>query len=44
MTARSATPEKKVELWPRIEASYKAYASYRRRTTHDIPIVLCTPR
>jgi deazaflavin-dependent oxidoreductase (nitroreductase family) len=44
MTARSATPEEKLELWPRIEASYKPYASYRRRTTRDIPIVICELR
>jgi len=44
MSTRSATPEEKAELWPRIEASYKPYGSYRRRTTRDIPIVICEPR
>jgi deazaflavin-dependent oxidoreductase (nitroreductase family) len=44
MSARTATPEEKAELWPRIETSYKPYASYRRRTARDIPLVICTPR
>jgi deazaflavin-dependent oxidoreductase (nitroreductase family) len=44
MSARTATSEEKAELWPRIEASYKPYASYRRRTARDIPLVICTPR
>jgi hypothetical protein len=42
--ARSASPEEKAELWPRIVAAYKPYGSYRRRTTRDIPLVICEPR
>jgi deazaflavin-dependent oxidoreductase (nitroreductase family) len=44
MSARTATPEEKEKLSPRIEASYRPYGSYRRRATRDIPIVICVPR
>jgi deazaflavin-dependent oxidoreductase (nitroreductase family) len=44
MRARPATPEEKIELWPRVERSYKGYALYRRRTKRDIPLVICEPR
>jgi deazaflavin-dependent oxidoreductase (nitroreductase family) len=44
MRARPATSEEKVELWPQVEKSYKGYASYRRRTKRDIPLVICEPR
>ena len=42
--ARSATPEEKAELWPRVAAAYKPYAGYQRRTTRDIALVICEPR
>jgi deazaflavin-dependent oxidoreductase (nitroreductase family) len=44
MRARPATPEEKAKLWPRVEKSYKGYASYRHRTKRDIPLVICEPR
>lgn len=43
-TARTATPEEKAELWPRIVAAYRAYDGYQRRTERQIPVVICTPR
>jgi deazaflavin-dependent oxidoreductase (nitroreductase family) len=43
MVARVASPEEKAELWPRIVASYRGYAGYRRRTNRDIPVVICEP-
>ena len=43
MTARTATPEEKAELWPKITASYKGYAGYQKRTERDIPVVICEP-
>jgi deazaflavin-dependent oxidoreductase (nitroreductase family) len=43
MTARTATPEEKAELWPRIVATYKGYAGYQRNTDRDIPVVICEP-
>lgn len=43
-TARTATPDEKLRLWPRAVATYKGYAGYQRRTDRDIPVVVCTPR
>ena len=43
MRARTADAEEKAELWPRITATYKGYASYQRRTERDIPLVICEP-
>jgi deazaflavin-dependent oxidoreductase (nitroreductase family) len=39
--ARTASAEEKAELWPKIVASYKGYASYQQRTDRDIPVVIC---
>ncbi|ART67420.1 nitroreductase [Mycobacterium dioxanotrophicus] len=39
--ARTASPDEKAELWPNIVASYKGYANYQKRTTRDIPVVIC---
>lgn len=44
MRARTATPEERAELWPRVVATYRGYASYQRRTSREIPIVICEPR
>jgi deazaflavin-dependent oxidoreductase (nitroreductase family) len=44
MRARVATPQEKTELWPRAVTTYKHYASYQRRTTRDIPLVVCDLR
>jgi len=41
--ARTATPEEKAELWPRVVAAYKGYAGYQKRTERDIPVVICEP-
>ena len=41
--ARTATAAEKADLWPRIVAEYKGYASYQERTDRDIPVVICTP-
>ena len=41
--ARTATAEEKAELWPRVVAAYKGYAGYQRRSSRDIPLVICTP-
>lgn len=42
--ARPASPEEKAELWPRVVAAYQGYGSYQRRTSRDIPLVICEPR
>ncbi|ORA31190.1 nitroreductase family deazaflavin-dependent oxidoreductase [Mycobacterium aquaticum] len=39
--ARTASPDEKAELWPKIVASYQGYANYQKRTTRDIPVVIC---
>jgi deazaflavin-dependent oxidoreductase (nitroreductase family) len=44
MVARTATPEERAELWPRVVAAYAGYADYQRRTTREIPLVVCTAR
>jgi deazaflavin-dependent oxidoreductase (nitroreductase family) len=44
MRARTASPSEKAELWPRIVAAYRGYAGYQRRTSRDIPVVICEPR
>jgi deazaflavin-dependent oxidoreductase (nitroreductase family) len=43
MTARTATPEEKAELWPRITAKYRGYGGYQKRTDRDIPVVILEP-
>jgi len=44
MRARTATPDEKAELWPKIVAAYKGYDGYQRNTSRDIPVVICEPR
>lgn len=43
MTARTAAPAEKDELWPSIVASYDGYDGYAKKTTRDIPVVICEP-
>ena len=43
MRARRASAEEKAALWPRVAAAYPGYAEYQRRTTRDIPVVICEP-
>jgi deazaflavin-dependent oxidoreductase (nitroreductase family) len=38
---RLASPEEKSELWPLVVAAYRGYAGYQKRTTRDIPLVIC---
>lgn len=42
--ARTATPQEKGRLWPRLVDAYPAYAVYQRRTDRDIPVVLLERR
>jgi len=44
MRARQASPEEKAELWPRVVAAYQGYGGYQRRTSRDIPLIICEPR
>ena len=41
--ARTATPEERAELWPRITSSYSGYGDYQKRATREIPVVICDP-
>jgi deazaflavin-dependent oxidoreductase (nitroreductase family) len=43
MRARTASPAEKAELWPRIVSVYPGYARYQRKTSRDIPVVICEP-
>jgi deazaflavin-dependent oxidoreductase (nitroreductase family) len=43
MRARTASPEEKRALWPRLVAMYRDYDDYQARTTRDIPVVICEP-
>ncbi len=41
--ARRASPEEKARLWPRLDAAYRHYPDYRRRTHREIPVVILEP-
>lgn len=40
LTARTATPEERDRIWPRIVATYPGYARYQSRTSRHIPLVV----
>ena len=44
MIARTADVEERAALWPEVVAAYRGYAGYQRRTTRQIPLVICVPR
>lgn len=44
MTARTATPAEKAELWPQITKVNPGYAGYQRKTEREIPVVICEER
>jgi deazaflavin-dependent oxidoreductase (nitroreductase family) len=44
MRARTASDAEKAALWPAIVRAYSGYAGYQRRTSRDIPVVICEPR
>ncbi|KRE25008.1 nitroreductase/quinone reductase family protein [Agromyces sp. Soil535] len=44
MTARAADAGERAELWPKVVSAYRGYAAYQRRTTREIPLVICEPR
>jgi deazaflavin-dependent oxidoreductase (nitroreductase family) len=44
MRARLASPQEKAQLWPRVVAAYRGYGGYQRRTSRDIPVIICEPR
>ncbi|MGY4857186.1 nitroreductase/quinone reductase family protein [Cryobacterium sp. AP23] len=44
MRARTAGAAEKAALWPRIVRANPGYAGYQRKTSRDIPVVICEPR
>jgi deazaflavin-dependent oxidoreductase (nitroreductase family) len=42
--ARPATPEEASDLWPLVLLAYRPYGSYQRRSSRDIPLIICEPR
>ena len=42
--ARTASPDEKKALWPRILAMNPDFDGYQARTTRDIPVVILDPR
>ena len=44
MRARTASPEERAELWPRVVERYKGYGGYQERTEREIPLVILEPR
>jgi F420H(2)-dependent quinone reductase len=44
MRARTADPDERAELWPRLVDMYADYASYATWTEREIPVVICEPR
>jgi deazaflavin-dependent oxidoreductase (nitroreductase family) len=44
MTARTASPDERAQMWDEIVSAYKGYANYQKRTDREIPVVICEPR
>lgn len=43
VTARDATDEEKVDLWPIMTAEWPAYDDYQKKTDRPIPVVVLEP-
>ncbi len=43
VTAETAPPQIRAELWPRVVAAYDGYRIYQSRTDREIPVVLLHP-
>jgi len=41
--ARTATPEEREKLWPRLVVHYPGYAAYQLRTQREIPVLILSP-
>ena len=44
MRARTATEAEKTALWPAIVRANPGYAGYQKKTSRNIPVVICVPR
>lgn len=43
MWARTADADERARLWPMVLRTWRWYDAYQRRTTREIPIVICAP-
>jgi deazaflavin-dependent oxidoreductase (nitroreductase family) len=43
MRARTAAPEERAHLWPKLVAHYSGFAKYQARTERVIPVVILEP-
>ena len=43
MIARAAEGDERTQLWTRVVQEYPAYASYQRKTTREMPVVVLYP-
>lgn len=43
LVARTASPDERAVLWPRLVAMYRNYDTYQVRTAREIPVVVCGP-
>ena len=43
MRARTADPDERAALWPRLVEMYEDYESYQSWTEREIPVVVCEP-
>ena len=43
MKARTASPDERERLWPKLVAHYPDFASYVTWTDREIPVVICEP-
>ena len=41
MLARTATPQERDVLWPRVVQRYAGYARYQQHAPREIPLVIC---
>lgn len=42
--ARATSAEEATRLWPRLDAANPEYATYRRKASREIPVVILEPR
>jgi deazaflavin-dependent oxidoreductase (nitroreductase family) len=43
MRARVAESAERADLWPRVVSAYPGYGGYQKKTTREIPLVICEP-
>lgn len=44
LVARTAKPEEKAALWPKLVEMYRDFEDYQARTSRDIPVIILSPR